>query len=91
MRSLFMIAMFVVLGRLPMMFGGFFVMLSGGGVVLSGVLGVRHWRHSQMVSSVPVPGKHEAQTRRADEQFFALPLRQQDVTACGFREAKADY
>jgi hypothetical protein len=42
MCSLFVITMFMVIGCLTMMFSGFFVMLSRCGVMLGGVLGVRH-------------------------------------------------
>jgi hypothetical protein len=42
MRSLFVLAVFVMLRRLAMVFGGFFVMFSGGGMMLGGFLGVRH-------------------------------------------------
>lgn len=44
-RGLFMLVKFVVGGRLPMMFGGFFVMFGGGGMMLGGVLGMFGVRH----------------------------------------------
>jgi hypothetical protein len=59
MRSLLVLAIFMVLGRCPMVFGGFFVMLSGGGMMLDSFLGVRHLRHSQN-SAISAPGKDEA-------------------------------
>lgn len=42
MRSLFVLTMFKVLGRLLMVLGGFLVMFGGGGMKLGGFLGVRH-------------------------------------------------
>jgi hypothetical protein len=41
-RGLFVFAVFVVLGRFPMMLGGLFVMFGGGGTMLGDFLGVRH-------------------------------------------------
>lgn len=42
MRSLFVCAVFVMLGRLAMVSGGFFAMFGGGGMMFGGFLGVRH-------------------------------------------------
>ncbi len=42
MRSLLVVALFMMLGRFPVVVGGFFVMLGGGGMMFDGFLGMGH-------------------------------------------------